>query len=156
MALGYGGTYKAVVVDNVDPMVQNRLMLTVPEVGIDSAWASPLSGSSGGTVPAVGDEVQVQFEGGDSDRPVWHRDGAAVSAAAHYPGVYRATVIDDVDPSQSHRLQVQVPDVLGGEAVWAAASASLGAPPEPPAVGSGVWVQFDGGDPNHPEWTGVQ
>jgi hypothetical protein len=32
MATGYGGTYKAVVMDNVDPMVQNRLMVSVPEV----------------------------------------------------------------------------------------------------------------------------
>jgi hypothetical protein len=154
--MGYGGTYKAVVVDNVDPMAQNRLMITLAEIGIESAWANSLSGSSGGTVPAVGDEVLVQFEGGDTDRPVWHRDGTAVSAGARYPGVYRATVIDNLDPAQSNRLQVQVPDLLGTDAVWAPASASLGPAPELPAVGTGVWLQFDGGDPSHPEWTGVQ
>jgi hypothetical protein len=155
MAIGYGGTYKAAVVDNVDPMVQNRLMVTVPEVGIQSAWANPLPGSSGGTLPAVGDEVLVQFEGGDTERPVWQRD-ATVSTGTSYVGVYRATVVDNVDPSQSNRVQVQVPDVLGTDAVWAAAAASLGTVSELPAVGSGVWVQFEGGDPSHPEWTGVQ
>jgi hypothetical protein len=156
MATGYGGTYKAVVVNNVDPLVQNRLMVTVPEVGIESAWANPLSGGSGGTLPATSDEVLVEFEGGDSERPVWIRDGAAVSTGARYGGVYRATVIDNLDPSQSKRLQVQVPDVLGTDAVWATASPSLGAVSELPSIGSGVWVQFDGGDPGHPEWTGVQ
>jgi hypothetical protein len=35
-------------------------------------------------------------------------------------------------------------------------SASLGTVSQLPAVGSGVWVQFDDGDPSHPEWTGVQ
>jgi hypothetical protein len=156
MAMGYGGTYKAAVVDNVDPMVQNRLRVTVPEVGIQSAWANPLSGSSGGTLPAVGDEVLVQFEGGDTERPVWQRDGATVSTGTSYVGVYRATVIDNVDPSHSNRVQVQVPDALGTDAVWAAAAAALGTVSELPAVGSGVWVQFEGGDPSHPEWTAVQ
>jgi hypothetical protein len=156
MAAGYGGTYKAVVVDNVDPMIQNRLMVAFPEVGIESAWAHPLSQSTGGSLPAVGDEVIVQFEGGDSERPVWNRDGAALSTGARYGGVYGAMVLDNLDPSQSNRLQVQVPDVLGTDGVWAVASPSLGAVSELPAVGTGVWVQFDGGDPSHPEWTGVQ
>jgi uncharacterized protein involved in type VI secretion and phage assembly len=156
MPTGYGDTYKAVVVDNVDPMGQSRLMVTVPDVGAESAWANPLSGSSGGSLPAVGDEVLVQFEGGDSDHPVWHGAGAAVPASATYPGVYRATVMDNLDPAQSGRLQVQVPDVLGTGGMWASASTSLGTVSEPPAIGSGVWVQFDGGDPNRPEWTGIQ
>jgi Type VI secretion system/phage-baseplate injector OB domain len=156
MAMGYGGTYKAVVVDNADPMGQSRLMVRVPDVGLESAWANPLSGSSGDRVPAVGDEVMIQFEGGDSDRPVWDRDGAAVSVSTTYGGVYRAIVIDNLDPAQSHRLQVQVPDVLGSDPVWAVAAASLGSISEVPAIGTGVWVQFDGGDPNRPEWTGVQ
>jgi hypothetical protein len=156
MATGYGGTYQAVVVNNVDPMAQNRLMVTVAEVGIESAWANSLSGSSGGTLPVIGDGVLVQFEDEDSERPVWIRDGAAVTTGARYGGVYRATVMDNLDPSQSNHLQVQVPDVLGTDAVWAAASSSLGLVSELPVVGTGVWVQFDGGDPSHPEWTGVQ
>jgi hypothetical protein len=156
MTTGYEGTYKAVVVDNVDPTAQNRLQVTVPDVGIQSAWANPLSGSSGGQLPAVGDEVLVQFEGGDSDRPAWNRDAAAVPAGATYGGVYRATVIDNLDPTQSARLHVQVPDVLGSNAAWATASASLGPVSELPAIGTGVWVQFAGGDPSRPEWTGVQ
>jgi hypothetical protein len=156
MAMGFEGTYKAVVVDNVDPTAQNRLQVTVPDVGIQSAWANPLSGSSGDQLPVVGDEVLVQFEGGDSDRPLWNREAAAAPTGSSYGGVYRATVIDNLDPAQSNRLQVQVPDVLGSDAAWATASASLGTVSELPAIGAGVWVQFAGGDPSHPEWTGVQ
>jgi hypothetical protein len=156
MAVGYTGTYRAMVVDNVDPMVRNRLMVTIPDVGIESAWAEPLSGSSDGQLPAIGDEVLVQFEGGDSDRPVWNRGGSTVSTSASYGGVYRATVVNNLDPTQANRLQVEVPEVLGTDAVWATASASLGTVAELPGIAASVWVQFVGGDVSHPEWTGVQ
>jgi uncharacterized protein involved in type VI secretion and phage assembly len=154
MASGYGGTYRAVVMDNLDPLGENRVSVKVPDVGIESAWASPLA--AGSRVPSVGDEVLVQFEGGDTDHPVWHADGAAAPAPAHYPGVYRAVVVDSADPMQSHRLQVQVPEVLGNEPTWASPSPALGSAPEIPGVGTGVWVQFESGDPDHAEWTGVQ
>jgi uncharacterized protein involved in type VI secretion and phage assembly len=156
MATGYGGTYKAVVVDNADPMVQNRLKVTVPDVGIESAWANAVPGTESSHLPSLGDEVLVEFEGGDSERPVWHRSGAAAPAGPTYVGSYRATVMDNLDPMQTNRLHVQVPDALGNEPVWATASPSLGTVSELPAVGSEVRVQFEGGDPSHPEWTGVQ
>ncbi|HMC38577.1 MAG TPA: phage baseplate assembly protein V [Acidimicrobiales bacterium] len=156
MATGFGGTYKAVVLDNQDPSGENRLNVSVPDVGIDSAWAKPLDGSSGAALPAVADEVLVQFEGGDTDHPVWHRDGVAAPARPNYPGVYQGTVVDNLDPEQANRLNVQVPDVLGYESVWAAPGPSVGSGGEPPAVGAGVWVEFEGGDSDHPRWTGVR
>jgi hypothetical protein len=155
MATGYGGTYKAVVVDNLDPHVQNRLQVRVPDVGIESTWANPMS-SSAGALPAIGEEVFVQFVGGDSDQPVWNRDGTAAPAPTTYFGVYQALVVDNQDPNRSNRLSVQVPDVLGNESAWATASPALGSVSELPAVGSGVWVQFEAGDPSHPQWTGVR
>src|SRR5262249_18775271 len=141
---------------NVDPMVQNRLMVTVPDVGVESAWANALSGSSGDSVPAVGEEVFVQFDGGDSDRPVWRRDQAAGGAGGAHGGGSSATGLANGAPMQSNRLQVQVPDVPACEAVWATASASLGSVSELPAVGSVVRVQFDNGDPAYPHWVGIQ
>jgi uncharacterized protein involved in type VI secretion and phage assembly len=74
-------------------------------------------------------------------------------------GRYRGTVANNVDPKRLGRLQVVVPDVLGGEScVWAE--------PASPLVGSnmglfwvpdnntGVWVEFQQGDPNYAVWTG--
>ena len=70
--------------------------------------------------------------------------------------VYRAVVDENHDPQRRGRLQVSVPSV-GVSSTWAEACL----PPVPmvllalPTVGSTVWVQFEGGDPHHPVWTGV-
>jgi uncharacterized protein involved in type VI secretion and phage assembly len=65
-------------------------------------------------------------------------------------GLYRGTVTDDVDPLQRSRVEVDVPGV-GVSGTWAEVSAPLdGDPVSPPAVGSGVWVMFEGGEIDHP------
>lgn len=76
----------------------------------------------------------------------------------HY-GKYRGTVINNVDPMQKGRLQVQVPDVLGvAMSSWAMPCVPLTGPQMGtyflPLIGSGVWVEFEGGDPDYPIWTG--
>lgn len=74
-------------------------------------------------------------------------------------GKYRGVVLNNLDPLQTGRLQVQVPDVAGliptswampcfpvtGQqmGVWAI-----------PQIGAGVWVEFEQGDPDHPIWSG--
>ena len=158
MGTGYGGTYRGTVVDNVDPEGQNRLLLTVPDVRGDPAWAKPSEAARSAQLPNAGDEVTVVFEGGDSEYPVWQHPTATDSrgpSAGGYQGVYRASVLDNVDPMNDKRLQVSVPDVSGQEAVWASPSPSLGIDPALPEIGSAVWVQFEGGDANHPVWTGT-
>ena len=74
----YYGIYRGTVVNNVDPMMLGRLMVTVPDVGsaIPSTWAMPcvpMAGKQMGTfaVPQIGSGVWVQYEGGDPDYPVW-------------------------------------------------------------------------------------
>jgi uncharacterized protein involved in type VI secretion and phage assembly len=145
------------VVDNVDPAGQNRLLVTVPEVRGDPAWAKPSEAAVSVQLPGAGDEVTVMFEGGDSDYPVWQHPTATAPgpSAGRYQGVYRASVLDNVDPMEGKRLQVSVPDVPGQDAVWASPSPSLGVDPALPEAGSAVWVQFEGGDTNHPVWTGT-
>ncbi len=74
-------------------------------------------------------------------------------------GKYRATVVNNVDPKQMGRLQVQLPDVLGiTPSSWAMPSTPLAGQQTGlfaiPPVGSGVWVEFEQGDPNHPIWSG--
>ena len=76
-----------------------------------------------------------------------------------YFGKYRGTVITNIDPLQIGRLMVQVPDVLG------TSTSSWALPCVPftgrgsgvyvvPQIGSGVWVEFEHGDPDYPIWTG--
>lgn len=78
--------------------------------------------------------------------------------AKHF-GKYRGTVIDHIDPLQQGRIQALVPDVLGemvsGWAMpcfpYAGLQAGMYAVPMP---GTGVWVEFEQGDPHHPIWSG--
>jgi len=84
-----------------------------------------------------------------------------MSDAQKFFGKYRGMVIDNVDPMQTGRLMVQVPDVAGlipgswalpcfpftGQQMgfWAL-----------PQIGSGVWVEFEQGDPSKPIWVGCR
>ena len=74
-------------------------------------------------------------------------------------GKHRGLVLNNIDPEQRARLMVQVPDVLGlGLSSWAMpcvpmAGIQMGVYIVP-LIGSGVWVEFEGGDPDYPIWTG--
>jgi hypothetical protein len=76
-----------------------------------------------------------------------------------YFGKYRGTVANNVDPMQMGRLQVTVPAVLGdGQLSWAMpcvpyAGSQVGFFALPPS-GANVWVEFEGGDPDRPIWSG--
>lgn len=76
-----------------------------------------------------------------------------------YYGKYRATVINNVDPMNVGRLQVQVHDVGGPvPATWALPCLPVASPQMGtyliPTIGSGVWVEFEQGDLDHPIWVG--
>jgi len=72
---------------------------------------------------------------------------------------YRGQVVNNVDPRKLGRLQVQVPAVLGaGRLSWAMpcvpyAGMQVGLFALP-AIGANVWVEFEGGDPDYPIWSG--
>jgi uncharacterized protein involved in type VI secretion and phage assembly len=75
-----------------------------------------------------------------------------------YFGKYRGVVTDTEDPTRRGRLRVRVPAVLDTLEVWAMpcvpyAGDGVGFFALPP-VGSGVWVEFEGGDPSFPIWAG--
>ena len=76
-----------------------------------------------------------------------------------YFGVYRGTVINNIDPLQIGRIMVLVPDAGGViPSTWAmpcvpVAGKQMGTFMVP-QIGSGVFVQFEAGDPDRPVWMG--
>lgn len=71
-----------------------------------------------------------------------------------YYGNYRGTVINNVDPMKMARIQAMVPDVSEFlPTSWAVPCLPVGIFAIP-VVGSGVWIEFEHGDPDHPIWTG--
>ena len=74
-------------------------------------------------------------------------------------GKYRGKVTGTKDEKNLGRIQVEVPAVLGeGKNSWAMpcvpyAGKDIGFFTVPPK-GSKVWVEFEGGDPNYPIWSG--
>jgi hypothetical protein len=68
------GTYRAVVVDNVDPLNKGRVKLRIPQVlaneVTDWAWFVNTPGNIF-VAPSVGEGVWAQFEGGDPSYPIW-------------------------------------------------------------------------------------
>jgi hypothetical protein len=158
MVAGYGGTYRATVVDDLDPLHQQRLQVLVPEVYGDApAWAdASLPPHSAWTIPVVGDAVLVSFQHGDTDFPVWEPDqrfDERGDAHAGYVGKYRALVVDNDDPTMQRRLQVTVPEV-DASPTWANPLISDD-DVDIPQVGSEVWIEFDNADPAHPRWVGI-
>lgn len=69
-------------------------------------------------------------------------------------GLYRATVLDNADPLGQERLLVRVPEVSGHESVWAAACLPVPDAKDVPAIGAGVWIALESGDPSRPIWLG--
>ena len=74
-------------------------------------------------------------------------------------GKYRGVVLNNIDPLQTGRLQVQVPDVAGLiPTSWAMPCFPATGPQMGvwaiPQIGAGVWVEFEQGDPDHPIWSG--
>lgn len=76
-----------------------------------------------------------------------------------YYGKYRGVVLNNIDPMQIGRIQVSVPDVSGLiPTTWAmpcvpVAGINTGVYTVP-QIGSGVWIEFEQGDPDRPIWVG--
>ena len=79
--------------------------------------------------------------------------------ADKFYGKYRGMVLNNIDPMLTGRLMLQVPDVLGAlPSSWAMPCVPLAGPQMGiyviPLIGSGVWVEFEGGNPDYPIWSG--
>lgn len=74
-------------------------------------------------------------------------------------GKYRGMVVNNIDPMQLGRVQVSVPDVAGFiPSSWAMPCVPVAGTNTGmftvPMIGSGVWVEFERGDPDYPIWVG--
>ena len=73
-------------------------------------------------------------------------------------GKFRGVVVNNVDPMQIGRIQAIVPDVSPIPSSWAMpclpwAGINTGIYTVPPP-GSGVWIEYERGDPDYPIWVG--
>jgi hypothetical protein len=92
--------------------------------------------------------LQVGRVATDAD---WPPDSSAHGVCC---GIYRALVIDAADPLAGGRLRVQIPELLGGDSVWALPCRPV-AQSTVPAAGQSVWILFEQGDPDRPVWIGT-
>ena len=82
-----------------------------------------------------------------------------MTAQSRYIGKYRGTVVNNIDPMQQGRIQAMVPDVSGLTLTsWAMPCLPVAGLQTGmftvPIIGSGVWIEFEKGDPDYPIWTG--
>lgn len=79
--------------------------------------------------------------------------------AEKFYGKYRGLVLNNIDPMQMGRLMVQVPDVGGPmPGTWAMPCVPVAGIQNGmfalPMIGSGVWIEYEQGDMDHPIWVG--
>ena len=79
--------------------------------------------------------------------------------AEKFYGKYRGLVLNNIDPMQMGRLMVQVPDVGGVmPSTWAMPCVPVAGIQNGmfalPMIGSGVWIEYEQGDIDHPIWVG--
>jgi len=82
-----------------------------------------------------------------------------MSENGKFYGKYRGMVLNNIDPMQMGRLMVQVPDVGSvAPSTWAMPCVPIAGIQNGmfalPIIGSGVWIEFEQGDPDHPIWVG--
>jgi uncharacterized protein involved in type VI secretion and phage assembly len=82
-----------------------------------------------------------------------------MSQGEKFYGKYRGTVINNIDPMQLGRIMAMVPDVSGFiPTSWAMPCVPLAGKQMGtfvvPQIGSGVWIEFEQGDPDYPIWVG--
>jgi uncharacterized protein involved in type VI secretion and phage assembly len=74
-------------------------------------------------------------------------------------GKYRGIVAENEDPAEMGRIKARIPAVLGTvESGWCTPCVPYAGPQVGiaflPEVGSGVWIEFEGGDVSFPIWVG--
>jgi hypothetical protein len=129
------GKYRGMVLNNVDPLLQGRLQVQVPDVAglAPATWAMPcvpLAGIQNGilALPVIGSGVWVEFEQGKPSNPIWvgcfWGSGAEVPALARLtpPGLPAITL---QTPLQNGLTVSDLPGPTGGIMLKSATGAML-------------------------------
>ena len=79
---------------------------------------------------------------------------------SRFYGKYRGVVTDNEDPEKLGRIRAKVPAVLADvESPWALPCVPYAGPNQGqytiPPVDAGVWIEFEGGNPSCPIWSGA-
>ncbi len=82
-----------------------------------------------------------------------------MSDGQKFYGKYRGTVVNNVDPEQRGRILAIVPTVSNVVPTsWAMPCVPMAGKQQGafmvPQMGAGVWIEFEGGDPDKPIWVG--
>jgi uncharacterized protein involved in type VI secretion and phage assembly len=82
-----------------------------------------------------------------------------MAEAKKYYGKFRGFVLDNIDPLETGRLMVQVPDVSNVlPSTWATPCLPYAGIQSGmyvvPEIGSTVWIEFEQGNPDYPIWVG--
>ena len=81
-----------------------------------------------------------------------------MSEGKKFYGKYRGTVINNIDPEQRGRIQAIVPGVDIVPTSYAMPCVPIAGKQQGifvvPQIGAGVWIEFEGGDPDKPIWVG--
>ncbi len=129
------GKYRGMVLNNIDPMMQGRLQVQVPDVAglLPASWAMPcvpIAGLQTGMValPAIGAGVWVEFEQGNPDHPIWV--GCFWGSAAEIPALAQLTppavpAITFQTPLQNGLTISDLPGPTGGIMLKSATGATL-------------------------------
>jgi uncharacterized protein involved in type VI secretion and phage assembly len=85
--------------------------------------------------------------------------GLSQQQQRRYYGKYRGIVTDNNDPGKRGRIRATVPELFGeAQAGWAIPCVAYAPNGHGflalPETGDTVWVEFEGGDPSYPVWTG--
>jgi hypothetical protein len=113
------GKYRGVVLDNNDPLMRGRLRAMVPAVYQESPspYAEPCVPYAGATsglyaIPPIGAGVWIEFEAGDSSRPIWSgcywaTGEAPISEKGAQPTPFRKVLRSETG------LMVELDDTMG-------------------------------------------
>lgn len=77
---------------------------------------------------------------------------------AKFFGKYRGKVLENIDPLFQGRIMAEVPAIPGSLMNFALPCVPYAGPGVGfyaiPPIGANVWMEFEGGDPNYPIWSG--